>query len=87
VFLRSRVATIGAISYLIAFVAASIYPRISPQTFAGLPAIMLLWPWIDLIHHSTRATLVAFAALNASIIYAALLLISVLFKHLQRRPS
>ena len=86
-FLRSRVATIGAISYLIAFVAASVYPRISPQTFAGLPAIMLLWPWIDLIHPSTQPTLVAFAALNALIIYAALLLISVLFKHIQRSPS
>ena len=85
VFLRSRVATIGAISYLIAFGAASIYPRISPQTFAGLPAVMLLWPWIDLIHPSSRAVLVAFAGLNAAIIYAALLFLSVVFRHVERR--
>ena len=86
VFLRSQLATIGASSYLLAFLAASLYPRISHQTFAGLPAVMLLWPWIDLVRPTSHMALVAFAALNAAIIYAVLALLSVLFSRLVRRP-
>jgi hypothetical protein len=86
VFLRSQVATIGAISYLLAFLAASLYPRISHQTFAGLPAVMLLWPWIDLVHPTSHMVLVAFALLNAAIIYTILALLSALFSRLLRRP-
>jgi hypothetical protein len=89
VFLRSQVATIGAISYLLAFLAASLYPLISRQTFAGLPAVMLLWPWIDLLHPTSHIALVAFALLNAAIIYtvlAVLALLSVLFSRLLHRP-
>ena len=85
-FLRSQLATIGAISYLLAFLAASLYPRLSRQTFAGLPAVMLLWPWIDLIHPSSRIVLIACALLNAAIIYMALALLSVLVSRLLRRP-
>ena len=85
VFLRSQLATIGAISYLLAFLAASLYPRISRQTFAGLPAVMLLWPWIDLLHPSSEIVLVACALLNAAIIYAALALLSHLASRLLRR--
>jgi hypothetical protein len=73
-------------SYLLAFVAASLYPYISPQTFAGLPAVMLLWPWIDLLHPKSRLVLVAFAVLNAAIIYAALTLISAAAHRALRRP-
>jgi hypothetical protein len=85
VFLRSQSAAIGAISYLIAFLAASLYPHISRQTFAGLPAIMLLWPWIDLMHPSSQLALIAFAVLNAAIIYTVLALLSVLFSRVQPR--
>jgi hypothetical protein len=87
VFLRSQLATIGALSYLLAFLAASLYPRISHQTFAGLTALMLLWlPWIDLVHPTSHFVLVAFALLNAAIIYAVLALLSILFSRLLRRP-
>jgi hypothetical protein len=86
VFLRSQVATIGAFSYLLAFLAASLYPLISRQTFAGLPAVMLLWPWIDLLHPTSHIVLVAFALLNAAIIYTVLAVLSVLFTRLLHRP-
>jgi hypothetical protein len=86
VFLRSQLATIGAISYLLAFLAASLYPRVSRQTFAGIPAIMLLWPWIDLIHPSSQIALVACAVLNAAIIYTVLALLSALSSRVMRRP-
>ena len=85
VFLRSQLATIGALSYLLVFLAASLYPCISRQTFAGLPAVMLLWPWIDLLHPSSKIVLVACALLNAAIIYAALALLSHLASRLLRR--
>jgi|SRR5690349_13904378 len=86
VFLRSQLARIGAISYLLAFFAASLYPRISHQTFAGLPAIMLLWPWIDLVHPTSHIAVVAFAALNAAIIYTVLAVLSVAVSRVVRRP-
>ena len=86
VFLRSQVATIGAFSYLLAFVAASLYPLISHQTFAGLPAVMLLWPWIDLDHPTSHIAPVALAALNAAIIYTVLALLSLLFRQVLPRP-
>jgi len=86
-FLRSQLATIGALSYLLAFLAASLYPRISRQTFAGLPAVMLLWPWIDLLHPSSWIVLAACALLNAAIIYAALALLSILLRRVLRRPQ
>ena len=84
VFLRSQLATIGAISYLIAFLAASLYPHISHQTFAGLPAITLLWPWIDLLHPASQLARVACAALNAAIIYTLLALLAALWSRLLR---
>ena len=86
VFLRFQVATIGAISYLLAFLAASLYPRISRQAFAGLPAVMLLWPWIDLAHPTSHIVLVAFALLNAAIIYTVLALLSLLYGRVLPRP-
>ena len=85
VFLRSQAATIGAISYLLAFLAASLYPRISHQTFAGLPAVMLLWPWIDLVHPTSHIVLVGFALLNAATIYTVIALLSLLFSRVLRR--
>jgi hypothetical protein len=85
VFLRSQLATIGAISYLLAFLAASLYPRISHQAFAGLPAVMLLWPWIDLVHPTSHIVLVGFALLNAATIYTVIALLSLLFSRVLRR--
>ena len=84
-FLRSQVATIGAISYLLAFLAASLYPRISRQTFAGRPAALLAWPWIDLVQPSSQIVRVECAVLNAAIIYIALALLSHLVSRLLRR--
>jgi hypothetical protein len=86
VFLRSQSATIAAISYLLAFLAASLFPRISRQPFAGRPAALLVWPWINLLHPSSQMVLVACAVLNAAIIYAVLALLSVLLRRVQRRP-
>jgi hypothetical protein len=86
VFLRSQLATIAAISYLLAFLAASLYPLISRQTFAGRPAALLLWPWINLIHPSSQVVRVACAALNAAIIYTVLALLSLLLHRVLRRP-
>jgi hypothetical protein len=86
VFLRSQLATIAAISYLLAFLAASLYPRISRQTFAGRPAALLVWPWINLTNPSSQIVRVACAMLNAAIIYAVLVLLSVLLRRVLRRP-
>jgi hypothetical protein len=86
VFLRSQLATIGAISYLLAFLAASFYPHISHQAFAGRPAALLLWPWSNLLHPSSQIVLIACAVLNAAIIYAVLALSSVLATRFLRRP-
>jgi hypothetical protein len=85
VFLRSQLATIAAISYLLAFLAASLFPRISRQTFAGRPAALLVWPWISLIHPSSQMVRVACALLNAAIIYAVLALLSVFWRRVLRR--
>ena len=85
-FLRSQLAIIAASSYLLAFLAASLYPLISRQAFAGRPAALLLWPWMNLLHPSSQIALAACAALNAAIIYVALALVSILPRQLQRRP-
>jgi hypothetical protein len=86
VFLRSQLATIAAISYLLAFLAASLYPLVSRQTFAGRPAALLLWPWINLLHPSSQIVRVACAVLNAAIIYTVLVLLSLLLHRVLRRP-
>jgi hypothetical protein len=86
VFLRAPVATIGAISYLLAFVGAFLYPYISHQTFAALPAVALAWPWIDHLPRSTKIMLIACALLNAAIIYTVIALLSFLLNRILRRP-
>jgi hypothetical protein len=85
-FLRSQLAIIAASSYLLAFLAASLYPLISRQAFAGRPAALLLWPWMNLLHPSSPIALAACAALNAAIIYVALAFLSILPRQLRRRP-
>lgn len=86
VFLRSQLATIAALSYLLAFLAASLYPLISRQTFAGKPAALLLWPWMNLLHPSSQIALLACAVLSAAIIYSVLALLSLLLRRARRHP-
>jgi hypothetical protein len=72
VFFRSKAATIGAFSYWLVFVCASVYPEFDSRTFAGLPAVMLAWPWIDFLPSSGSGggLLVAGCALlNTFLIY------------------
>ena len=71
--LKSPIPATGAILYLLAFVAAAIYPYFSRETFAGLAAIMLAWPWIDYLPHWHFALPLA-VALNAVTIYCVLAL-------------
>ena len=76
--LRSPVPVIGATLYLLAFVGAAIYPFFSRETFSGLPAVMLAWPWIDYLPNWHYALLIA-VALNAVIIYCVLALFVAIF--------
>ena len=76
--LRSPVPVIGATLYLLAFVGAAIYPLFSGQTFSGLLAVMLAWPWIDYLP-SWRFTLLIGVALNTFTIYCVLALFVAVF--------
>ena len=86
VFLRSQLAAIAALSYLLAFLAASVFPLVSRQTFAGRPAALLLWPWMNLLHPSSQIALLGYAALNAAIIFAVLALLSLVLRQVRHRP-
>jgi len=71
--LRSPVPAIGATLYLLAFVGTVIYPYFSRETFSGLPAVMLAWPWIDYLPRWHFAIWLG-VALNAVTIYCVLAL-------------
>jgi hypothetical protein len=71
--LRSPVPAIGTTLYLLAFVGTAIYPYFSRETFSGLLAVMLAWPWIDYLPSWRFAILIA-VALNAVTIYCMLAL-------------
>ena len=76
----------GAAVYLLAFVGAAIYTLFSRETFSGLAAVMLAWPWIDYLPSAWPSLFLA-AALNAVIIYvllAALSLAPALLRRLRR---
>jgi hypothetical protein len=75
---RSPVPLMGAAVYLLAFVGAAIYTVFTRETFSGLPAVMLAWPWIDYLPKWHYAFLIA-VALNAVIIYIALALFVAVF--------
>ena len=75
---RSPVPLMGAAFYLLAFVGAVIYTLFTRETFSGLPAVMLAWPWIDYLPKWHYAFLIA-VALNAIIIYIALALFVAVF--------
>ena|SRR5438552_3328640 len=69
-FLRSKIATIVAGGYLLAFVCAALYPRFDHRTFSGLAAVILALPWIDYLpRNSPSVALIGCIALNAIIIY------------------
>ncbi|HEV8422869.1 MAG TPA: hypothetical protein VGQ40_05955 [Chthoniobacterales bacterium] len=76
--LRSPVPAIGTTLYLLVFVGTAIYPYFSRETFSGLLAVMLAWPWIDYLPKWHYAFLIA-VALNAVIIYFALALFVAVF--------
>ena len=77
--MRSKLAAIGAILYLVA--CASAYPFFDHRTFAGLAAVLLGLPWIDYI---PSKWLLGAIALNALIIYFLLAALSFLFSSLRR---
>ena len=79
--MRSKLAAIGAILYLVAFACASAYPLFDHRTFAGLAAVLLGLPWIDYL---PSGWLLGAIALNALIIYFLLAALSFLFSFLRR---
>ena len=70
-FLRSKIATIVAGGYLLAFVCAALYPRFDHRTFSGLAAVILALPWVDHLPRNLPASvsMVVCAILNAVVIY------------------
>ncbi|HEY2121403.1 MAG TPA: hypothetical protein VGH37_19605 [Candidatus Acidoferrum sp.] len=86
VFTASRPGLFGAGVYLIAFISAAVYPLFSRDTFSGLAAVMLAWPWIDFLPlRSAKFMLVLFAVLNAAIIYIFVSVVSSFLGRLLRR--
>ena len=86
VFTGSKPGLFAASLYLIAFISAAVYPLFSRDTFSGLAAAMLAWPWIDFLPpRSAKFMLVLFAGLNAAIIYIFFSVISSLLGRLLRR--
>ena len=79
--MRSRLAAICAILYLLLFACAAAYPLFDHRTFAGLPAVLMGLPWIDYIPSNWFWGTIA---LNALIIYIVLALLSSLFSWLRR---
>jgi hypothetical protein len=84
VFLRPKIAAIGAGFYLLAFVCASLYPVFDRRTFSGLIAVLLAWPWIDYLPIASSASLPLAVAFNAITIYALLAVLSLMPALLQR---
>jgi hypothetical protein len=81
VLLRPKIALIGVILYLLAFVCACLYPLFDHRTFAGLVAVILAWPWIDYL---PSAALPLAVLLNTIIIYALLAVLSLVPTLLRR---
>src|SRR5260370_31315458 len=69
-FPRSTTATIGATTYWLAFVCASVYPEFDNRPSAGFPAFVLAWPWV-VFQPSTAPSLLVpgCALLNTALIY------------------
>ena len=80
--MRSRLAIIGAMIYLLLFACAYAYTLFDHRTFAGLPAVLLGLPWIDYL---PSEWFLAAIALNTAIIYLFLAAATSLYS-LLRRP-
>jgi hypothetical protein len=78
--MRSKLAAIGAMIYLVAFACAAAYPLFDHSTFAGLLAVLLGLPWIDYL---PSEWLLGAIALNALIIYFLLAGVSLLLQRLR----
>lgn len=75
---RYRAGAIGAALYLLVCIFAAAYPIVSKEMFAGLPAVMLAWPWTDYLAPGRLPVFLA-VALNAFLIYFALGVLTALF--------
>jgi hypothetical protein len=83
VFLRSKIAAIGAGFYLLAFVCAALYPVFDRRTFSGLVAVLLGWPWIDYIPSAWFPLAVVLNAITIYVLLAVLSLIPALLRRLR----
>ena len=84
-FFRSKLASVGAISYALAFLGALLYPLFDHHTFSGLVAVILALPWIDhLPRGATVILLVGCAVVNTAIIYVTLATLSLLWSMIRR---
>ena len=82
--MRSRLAIIGAMIYLLLFACAYAYTLFDHRTFAGLAAVLLGLPWIDYL---PSGWFPAAIALNTAIIYLFLAVAASLYSLLRRRHT
>jgi hypothetical protein len=82
--MRSRLAIVGAMIYLLLFACAYAYTLFDHRTFAGLAAVLLGLPWIDYL---SSEWFLAAIALNAAIIYLFLAAVASLYSLLRRRRA
>ena len=82
--MRSRLAIIGAMIYLLLFACAYAYRLFDHRTFAGLPAVLLGLPWIDYL---PSEWFLAAIALNTAIIYLFLAATASFLSLLRRRHT
>jgi hypothetical protein len=84
VFLRSKLAAIGAGLYLLVFICALLYPLFDRRMLSGLFAVMLIWPWTDFLPTGWPYSVgVACGLLNAIIIYVLLAALSRVFRRVR----
>jgi hypothetical protein len=85
-FPRSTAATIGATTYWLAFVCASVYPEFDNRTSAGIPAFVLAWPWVVFLPSTAPSLLVTGCALlNTALIYVFIATVSFLWGRLRQK--
>jgi hypothetical protein len=87
-FVRSKIATIGASCYAFLFCCALLYPQFDHRTFSGLVAVVLTLPWSDYISgEGTGIGIVGCAILNTIMIYLIIAALSRLPSIFRRRAS
>jgi phosphatidylglycerophosphate synthase len=76
-FVRSKIAAIGASCYAFLFCCALLYSQFDHRTFSGLVAVVLTLPWSDYISgEGTRMRIVGCAILNTVMIYLIIAVVS-----------